>query len=141
MILSRDRTARAALSGGHPPSLDSGRSGFAGPGDGSGAAKEPNYGRRRFAKHAPDNTNFVQLVNRQYTKLVIAPEFKGLYDLRMTDSGELREILQDWLEKGLSKPGKKNTGLAKALGLAQPRISEMRVGRRQIDATELPSRP
>ena len=49
----------------------------------------------------------------------------------------LNDLISRWVDTGLSKPGKTNVGLAKALDLAQPRISEIRKNDRRVLATEL----
>jgi SOS-response transcriptional repressor LexA len=54
----------------------------------------------------------------------------------MSDAPEL--ILQSWIDRGLSKPGKTNTELAALLNIPQSRVSEMRRGIRRIKSTELP---
>lgn len=48
------------------------------------------------------------------------------------------ELIKQWVDKGLLKKGKTSVGLAEALGLAQPRVSEMRKGERRVQAAELP---
>lgn len=45
--------------------------------------------------------------------------------------------LRQWLQLGLSKPGKSNTELARLLGIPQPRVAEMKAGRRAIKTTEI----
>lgn len=72
-----------------------------------------------------------------------------LYDLRITMYGKRAiyemsmpemspsDRLRDWLVAGLEKPGKTNTGLAKRLGIPQPRVAEMKVGKRLIKTTEI----
>lgn len=47
-------------------------------------------------------------------------------------------ILQEWVDAGLSKPGKKNVELAELLGLPATRVSEIRRGLRRVQSTELP---
>jgi transcriptional regulator with XRE-family HTH domain len=56
----------------------------------------------------------------------------------MLSKQETERLIQEWVDKGLLKKGKTNEGLAKALGVEQPRISEMRNGRRRVQAAELP---
>jgi hypothetical protein len=56
----------------------------------------------------------------------------------MTSKQEAEQLIQEWVRKGLLKKGKTNTGLAKALGLEQPRIPEIKDGRRRVQAAELP---
>lgn len=48
------------------------------------------------------------------------------------------QILQEWIDTGLSKPGKSNTELGRLLGIPQSRVSEMRKGKRLLKSTELP---
>lgn len=45
--------------------------------------------------------------------------------------------LQQWLLLGMNKPGKSNTELARRLGIPQPRVAEMKSGKRLIKTTEL----
>lgn len=45
--------------------------------------------------------------------------------------------LRHWLALGLSKPGKSNTELARRLGIPQPRVAEMKTGKRLIKTTEV----
>lgn len=47
------------------------------------------------------------------------------------------EKLTAWLVKGLKKPGKTNTELARRLGIPQPRVAEMKRGNRAIKTTEV----
>lgn len=47
------------------------------------------------------------------------------------------ERLQEWLTLGLKKPGKSNTELARRLGIPQPRVAEMKSGKRSIKTTEI----
>lgn len=50
---------------------------------------------------------------------------------------DLRQVTIDWIVKGLKKPGKTGTGLAKALDLPQPRIPEIKKGIRLLKVSEL----
>lgn len=45
--------------------------------------------------------------------------------------------LKQWLVLGLDKPGKTNTELARRLGIPQPRVAEMKAGKRSIKTTEI----
>lgn len=45
--------------------------------------------------------------------------------------------LRHWLSKGLEKTGKTNTELARRLGIPQPRVAEMKSGKRLIKTTEV----
>lgn len=47
------------------------------------------------------------------------------------------ERLKHWLITGLEKPGKTNTELARLLGIPQPRVAEMKAGKRAIKSSEL----
>lgn len=60
------------------------------------------------------------------------------YEIRMPLQPTEEAILINWIILGLNKPGKSNTGLARALGIEQPRIVEIKKGDRQVKATELP---
>lgn len=44
-----------------------------------------------------------------------------------------------WLMEGLAKDGKKNAGLARALGVAPPRVSELLKGTRALQLDEVPA--
>ncbi len=48
-----------------------------------------------------------------------------------------KERLSAWVARGLSKPGKTQVGLAKALGIQQSRIPEIKQGKRLIKAHEI----
>jgi SOS-response transcriptional repressor LexA len=48
-----------------------------------------------------------------------------------------QNLLVEWLNAGLRKEGKTNTALASALGIPQPRIAEMKAGKRRIKASEI----
>lgn len=56
----------------------------------------------------------------------------------MVTKEEAEELINQWINKGLLKRGKNTVGLAQALGIDQPRITEMRKGRRRVQAAELP---
>jgi SOS-response transcriptional repressor LexA len=45
---------------------------------------------------------------------------------------------QRWIAEGLKQPNKSQTGLAAALRVSQPRISEIISGKRKVKATEIP---
>ena len=63
-----------------------------------------------------------------------------MYAFRVSgdDSNEVGALLA-WLAAGLDKKrGKTQEGLAKALGISQPRVSEILNRKRQIKLTELP---
>jgi transcriptional regulator with XRE-family HTH domain len=49
-----------------------------------------------------------------------------------------KNIILDWLRRGLEKPGKTQRGLAAALGVAPQQISKLMAGGRGIDVDELP---
>jgi transcriptional regulator with XRE-family HTH domain len=62
-----------------------------------------------------------------------------MYDFRVSNDDSVDSgALLAWLAAGLDKRGKTQGGLAKVLGLSQPRISEILKGKRRIQATELP---
>lgn len=62
-----------------------------------------------------------------------------VYDFRVSNGGSVdNAVLLAWLAAGLDKRGKTQDGLAKVLGVSQPRISEILKGKRRIQATELP---
>lgn len=62
-----------------------------------------------------------------------------MYDFRVSNGGSVdNTALLAWLAAGLDKRGKTQDGLAKVLGVSQPRISEILKGKRRIQATELP---
>jgi transcriptional regulator with XRE-family HTH domain len=63
--------------------------------------------------------------------------FSQLYAHRMGKQQAGLVNFSTWLSAGLSKHGKTNTELAKVLNVEQPRISEMRAGRRNPKAHEL----
>jgi hypothetical protein len=89
---------------------------------------------------SPFNTIFVQQVKHQCTKSVLAGLFMEMYGNRMSQiqDPDAGKAIIDWVTKGLAKPGKTNTGLAKAMGVGQPRVAEIKTGTRQVKATELP---
>lgn len=51
--------------------------------------------------------------------------------------GELDKKLQAWVRDGLSKSGKTARGLAKVLGVAPPRITDIVQGRRRVQTSEV----
>jgi transcriptional regulator with XRE-family HTH domain len=59
-----------------------------------------------------------------------------IYYFRMPDP-DTKTTLQNWIDAGLSKPGKTNTELARLLGIAQSRVSEMRHGGRTPKISEI----
>lgn len=62
-----------------------------------------------------------------------------MYAFRVSNGGSSDyRIFLSWLSAGLEKRGKTQDGLAKALGLSQPRISEILRGKRRLQLTEIP---
>ena len=63
-----------------------------------------------------------------------------MYDFRVSNDDSVDNgALLAWLAAGLDKKrGKTQDGLAKALGISQPRISEILNGKRRIQLTEIP---
>ena len=59
------------------------------------------------------------------------------YDLRMLKKSTISKAFVEWLNAGLGKEGKNNAGLARRLGLAQTRVSEMRNYKRDPQFEEL----
>jgi SOS-response transcriptional repressor LexA len=59
-----------------------------------------------------------------------------IYYFRMPDP-DTKTTLQNWIDAGLSKPGKTNTELARLLGIPQSRVSEMRHGGRTPKISEI----
>jgi phage repressor protein C with HTH and peptisase S24 domain len=47
------------------------------------------------------------------------------------------DVLKAWLVNGLAKDGKSNTELARLLGIPQPRVAEMKSGKRLIKTSEV----
>jgi SOS-response transcriptional repressor LexA len=45
---------------------------------------------------------------------------------------------QRWIAEGLKRPNKSQMGLAAALGITQPRVSEIIRGKRKVKSTEIP---
>lgn len=70
------------------------------------------------------------------TIFVLLYFLRVIYYFRMSKTPE--QVLQEWIDAGLSKPGKSNTELGRLLGIPQSRVSEMRKGRRLVKSTELP---
>lgn len=60
------------------------------------------------------------------------------YEIRMTRRNDLQAVVKDWFAKGLAKEGRNQTDLAKAMGVEQPRISEIKAGKRRVRLDELP---
>lgn len=60
------------------------------------------------------------------------------YENHMVTKEEAERLIQEWVDKGLLKKGKTSVELAERLGVDQPRITEMRKGRRRVQAAELP---
>ena len=71
------------------------------------------------------------------TIFVLAPLNGWVYENRMRRKRDPQRTTIEWIVKGLEKPGKTTTGLANALGLPQPRVSEMKRGARLLKVTEL----
>lgn len=63
-----------------------------------------------------------------------------MYDFRVSEGNDIdSEALVAWLARGLDrKKGKTQSGLADALGVSQPRISEMLRRKRRIHLAEIP---
>lgn len=61
-----------------------------------------------------------------------------MYALRVSDAPPDIDPLVAWMIKGLQKQGKTQTGLAQALKIAQPRIVEIKAGKRRIHSHEIP---
>lgn len=73
-----------------------------------------------------------------YTNSVLARLDFGVYDKRMVKKSNISKAFVDWLDTGLSKAEKTNSGLARLLGIPQTRVSEMRNGKRDPQFEEVP---
>jgi plasmid maintenance system antidote protein VapI len=78
-------------------------------------------------------------VNGAHTIYALDRHLPPMYAFRVSnddpvDNGDLVA----WLAAGLDRKGKTQAGLADALSLSQPRISEILNGKRRIQATEVP---
>lgn len=62
-----------------------------------------------------------------------------MYDFRVSNDDAVDKTLVGWVAAGLDKRrGKTQDGLAKALGVSQPRISEILNRKRRIQVDEIP---
>jgi phage repressor protein C with HTH and peptisase S24 domain len=90
-----------------------------------------------YSSHGGKEYDFRTLVKEQKYDERIMMSWDGVvYGMRMS-SDTLNDKLTAWLVRGLMKPGKKNTELARLLGIPQPRVAEMKAGKRLIKTTEV----
>lgn len=71
------------------------------------------------------------------TICVLACDDRAVYEKRMPSQEVIAQAIREWIAEGLKQKGKTQRGLADAMGVAQPRISEILRGDRQVAATEL----
>lgn len=137
MIFPRDMSAGAALLNRKPPALDGGNRRSRRLGNVRQATKKRNNARCGIVVHKSHLYEYRTEIKPHNTISVIANDFTTLYDLRMGKRPVKKTPIQLWLEVGLTKHGKTNSELAKVLGIPQPRVSEMRKGKRSAKSTEL----
>lgn len=56
---------------------------------------------------------------------------------RMCDFRPMNDRFIDWIREGLKRPGKTQVGIANALGIAHPQITQMLKGKRRIKVDEI----
>lgn len=56
----------------------------------------------------------------------------------MCENRTMPERYLDWIRKGLAKPGKSQSGLARHLGIAHPQITQLLKGDRRLKVDEVP---
>lgn len=82
-------------------------------------------------------TIFVFIRQVDCTICVFALKFNSLYDFRVADRVKIAKAIQTWVATNLEAKKVDQGIVAKAIGVARPRVSEIAHGKRKVYAVEL----